>query len=311
MSYRVRLAALIALLAGCGGLREPPRSLPPATPGLELQPEDYAVARAAFRTRLLRRGPAPQVGEPLTSPPGAVAIRYTSGKLKLRAFVTPDPRDHRRHPAVLFLHGGYAYGAVHWEMARPYREAGYVVMVPVLRGENSQDGDYSHFYDEVDDVQAAADALAGLPYVDGEHLYVAGHSIGGTLTMLAAMATDRFRAAASISGATGRKLVVPGGSEVVPFDAADPREFRLRSPVAYATSFKCPTRLYHGDEEFLQGGSERTAGLARGRGLDVEAVEVAGDHFSCVPEAIRLSLAFFRRNRGAIGGGSRPRSRPR
>ena len=296
MPPHVRLAAFFALLAGCSGTMEPPRPLPAATPGLVLQAEDYAAARAGFRTKLLRKGPSPQPGEPLTTPSGAIAVPYPSGKLSLRAFVTPDPRDSRKHPAVLFLHGGYAFGQVHWDMAQPFRDAGFVVMVPVLRGENGQPGEYSHFYDEVDDVLAAADALAKLPYVDGRRLFLSGHSIGGTLTMLSVMASPRFRAASAISGATERRLVVHGGGEVVPFDTADIREFRVRSPVAYATSFKSPIRLYYGDQEFLQGGSDRTAMLARRKGLDVEAVEVPGDHFSCVPEAIERSIAFFRRH---------------
>ena len=45
------------------------------------------------------------------------------------------------------------------------------------------------FYDEVDDVLAAAEALAGLPDVDTGQLYVAGHSAGGTLALLAAMSS--------------------------------------------------------------------------------------------------------------------------
>ena len=69
-----------------------------------------------------------------------------------------------------------------------------------LRGENGLPGSYSMFYDEVEDVLAAADALARLSYVDAGRLSVAGHSVGGTLTLLAALASNKFRAAASFSG---------------------------------------------------------------------------------------------------------------
>ena len=41
-------------------------------------------------------------------------------------------------------------------MAQPYRDAGYIVMIPILRGENGQPGFYTMFYDEVDDVLGAA-----------------------------------------------------------------------------------------------------------------------------------------------------------
>jgi hypothetical protein len=81
----------------------------------------------------------------------------------------------------------------------------------------------------------------------------------------------------------------------VPFDASDIREVRLRSPVAYAASFKCPVRLYCGDEEFwVQSSTQRTAMLAKQHGIDAEAIEVPGDHFSSMSEAIRRSIEFFR-----------------
>src|SRR5262249_20943848 len=42
--------------------------------------------------------------------------------------------------------------------------------------------------------------------------------------------------------------------------------------------------------------SQRTAALARGRGLDVEALEIEGNHGTCVPGAINQSMAFFQKN---------------
>jgi hypothetical protein len=36
------------------------------------------------------------------------------------------------------------------------------------------------------------------------------------------------------------------------------------------------------------------AEIAQTKGLDVEAIEVPGDHFSAIPEAIARSIAFFR-----------------
>jgi len=43
------------------------------------------------------------------------------------------------------------------------------------------------FYDEVDDVASAAEYLRSQPYIKGDELYPAGHSTGGTLTLLTAM----------------------------------------------------------------------------------------------------------------------------
>jgi dipeptidyl aminopeptidase/acylaminoacyl peptidase len=291
---RLILALLGVLVAA--GCEKPGTGLPPATPGLELQEEDYAQARKQFRTKLVRTGPAPQPWQPVRAPAGVTEITYASGGLQLRAWVNPPAPGGARRPAVLFLHGGWAFGEDDWEMAQPFRDAGYVVLTPVLRGENGQPGAFTMFYDEVDDVLAAADYLAQLPYADASRLYLAGHSAGGTLTMLAAMASNRFRAAASLSGSADRIEFVRGGYDrAVPFDQSDIREFRMRSAVAYAGSFKCPVRLFHGSEEtFFDAETRRTALLAKGRGLDVEAVVVPGDHFSSVPGALQQAIAFFR-----------------
>jgi dipeptidyl aminopeptidase/acylaminoacyl peptidase len=196
---------------------------------------------------------------------------------------------------VLFLHGGFAGAGGDWEMAQPYRDAGYIVMMPILRGENGQPSDYTMFYNEVEDVLAATDYLAALPSVDPDRMYLAGHSVGGTLTLLTAMTTNRFRAAASFSGSPDQIAWSGRNPEVVPFDPGDLREFQMRSPIAFATSFKCPVRIYYGSQERLFATlSEHTAMLARQKRLNVEAIRVSGDHFSAVPEEMQQSIAFFR-----------------
>jgi dipeptidyl aminopeptidase/acylaminoacyl peptidase len=232
--------------------------------------------------------------EPLRAPEGAVEITYESGARTLKAYATPV-MGFVRKPALLFLHGGFSFGQGHWELTRPFRRAGYVVLVPTLRGENGQDGERSLFLDEVDDVLAAAAVLQGRVDVDPRRVFVAGHSVGGTLAMLAALASPKFRAAASFSGSPDQVVYTRGRPERIPFDPRNLEEFRIRSPVAFATFFQCPTRLYFGDEEFwLQPSTIRAARLARDAGLDVEAVEIPGGHDSALPEEIRRCLDFFR-----------------
>jgi dienelactone hydrolase len=292
---------LVGLLIGCGvlfllclgggilGVRWllRPTAFPPQT-------EDYAEARARFRTRLIRRGPAPQAWQREPLPPGVEEVEYVSGDLRLKAWVD-RPAGGPARPAVLFLHGGFAFGADDWQQAQPYRDAGFVTMLPWLRGENGQPGAYSLFYDEVEDVLAAADVLARRPGVEPARLYVSGHSAGGTLALLAAMITPRFRAAASFSGSPDQVAWARGQMHLVPFDPADEREFQMRSPQAFARSFKCPARLYYGSAEVLfSGSSERTAQLAREAGLDVEAASVPGDHLTMVKPAMQRAIAFFR-----------------
>jgi formylglycine-generating enzyme required for sulfatase activity len=265
-------------------------------PGVEVQDEDYAQARSRFHTKLLRKGPSPQEWKPLKPPEGVTEVEYPSGELRLKAWVNRPADERRRYPVVLFLHGGFAFDLGDWNQTKPYRDAGFVVLAPILRAENGQPGAWSYFYDEVDDVLAAAEYLSKQPYVDANRLFVAGHSVGGTMTLLAALASQRFRAAASFDGACYRPEFVTRAKSM-PYDSSDPRESQLRSPIVYASSFKCPLRLYYATQSagIAQLMSRRTAALAKRRGLDVEAVEIEGNHATHVPRAMMQSIAFFQR----------------
>ena len=277
----------------------PPTEFPPQT-------EDYAEARKKFKTKLLMEGPAPQPVEPMQIPPDAKEIDYVSGDLRLKAWVSRDPGGNEKKPAVLFLHDGFAFGLDDWNMAQPFRDAGYIVMIPMLRGENGLPGSYSLFYNEVNDVLAAADVLEKLTYVDGKRLYLAGHSNGGTLALLAAMTSPRFRAAGSFSGSPDQVnwAVVRsnmsrygGNQEGVPFDGQNQKEFHMRSPLAFAESFKCPVRLYFGDQEaYFKATNQKLAEVAKKKKLDVEAVEVPGDQLRAVFNAMPQCIEFFRKH---------------
>lgn len=263
----------------------------PAPP--PLIPEDYAEARKAFKTRLSQVGPSPDAPESLTPPKGAERIAYPSGDFNLSAWITPASGGAAK-PALLFLHGGNVLGEGHWDLTLPYRKAGYIVMLPALRGENGQPGAYSGFYDENSDVLAAAEALAGMPGVDRSRLFLAGHSIGGTQTMLAALSSKLFRGATAFSGGANAWVFYARFPEMLCFDPNDTKEFEMRSAVCFAGSFKCPTRIFHGTEEKrLAGPSRMTADRARAAGLNVEATAIPGDHFSALPEEIRRSMLFF------------------
>lgn len=300
-----------ALLAGCD---KPAASRPGPAPSVSAKPSavpapdgkpaagkspgGYAEARAQFRTRLQRKMAAPQEYGETVPPEGVDEISYRSGSLDLKAWVSAAKGTEPR-PAMLFLHGGFSFAVEDWDQAQPYRDAGFVVLMPGLRGENGLPGQYSMFYHEVEDVLAAAEVLAGRPGVDDRRVFVAGHSVGGTLAMLAAMLSDRFRAAASFSGSPEQQSWSRGQLQLVPFDPRDAEEYRMRSPMAFASSFRCPVRLYHGiEEDFFRERTKRLAELAAAAGLDVKAVPVPGDHGSHVEEAMAQSIEFFRSAEG-------------
>lgn len=296
---QARAASLPA--ARLGNVFVPPTEFP-------LQTEDYAEARKKFKTKLLREGPAPQQPIQIQVPPGVTEINHVSGDLLLKAWVSSDPGPGpEKKPAILYLHNGFAFGQDDWEQAAPFRQAGYVVMIPILRGENGQPGSYSLFYNEVDDILAAANALEELSYVDSKRIYLAGHSNGGTLTQLVAMTSPRFRAASSFSGSPDqvnwgvirRNLGSFGGDQTVgiPFDKEDQKEVQMRSPLAFPASFKCPVRLYFGSQEAtLKASNEKIAELAKKKNLDVQAIEVPGDHLTAVGPAMQQCIDFFQKH---------------
>jgi dipeptidyl aminopeptidase/acylaminoacyl peptidase len=266
------------------------------TPVVEVRHDDYADARKHFHTKLLTRSGPPQTDPIPVAPAGVTAITFPSGKLKLIAWINLPVDRKQKYPAVLFLHGGFGFGVEDWEMTKPLRDAGYVVLAPMLRGENDQPGNFTLFYDEVEDVLAAGKYLRSQPFVDRDRVFVAGHSIGGTMAMLASMTSHDFRGAASFSGSPDQIIFVKYGFPLakIPFDRTDPRELQMRSPLAFAGSFKCPARIFFGTREpHFRLSSQRTAEIAHGKGLNVVAVEVEGSHFTAVPEEMKQAVAFF------------------
>jgi dipeptidyl aminopeptidase/acylaminoacyl peptidase len=262
-----------------------------------IQSEDYAQARAAFRTKLLLKGPAPQKSTPAKVPADVKIVQYAVGDLKLSAWIGLPKNRQPKMPAVLFVHGGFAFDGGDFAMAKPFLDAGFVVMTPILRGENGQPGAFTLFFDEVNDVLAASDVLRKLGYVDNSRVFISGHSSGGTLALLAGMATPVFKGIASFGGSLDQAALVNGWEKqkIVPFDQSNPKEFELRSPLAYATSLKSPTRLYVGSQDsFHLAASHKLAEVAQAKKLDVETLTISGDHFASVPEATTKSIVFFK-----------------
>ena len=221
----------------------------PAAPGPTL-----TERRNGFRTRLI-----PRSLDRLPVPPQAPAnryerVQYTSPIGKLRAYVTPDPRDGTRHAAVLDCHGGFGgVGDWLWEppdYTQPFRDAGFVYMVPSWRGENDNPGDYEMFWGEVDDAVAALAYLRSLPYADPARIYVIGHSTGGTIALLLSLETNAVRAVFSLEGApdVGRWLEIGGGPGFVPFDRTNPRELELRSARTMTSSVRVPTWWFYAEQ---------------------------------------------------------------
>ena len=180
------------------------------------------------------------------TPPASVfqKLTYPSAVGALAAYLTPNPNDSAKHPAIIWITGGDSNSIDNlWNPAPPsndqsaaaYRKAGIVMMFPSLRGGNDNPGRHEAMFGEVDDVLAAFDFLAKQPYVDPDRIYLGGHSTGGTLALLTAEMRNPFRAvfafgpAAHIAG-YGRDLFP------VDFNAISELEARVRSPAYWLDS---------------------------------------------------------------------------
>jgi dipeptidyl aminopeptidase/acylaminoacyl peptidase len=193
-------------------------------------------------------------GKPAPEPPPSVfrLVKYDAPVGKLAAYLTPDPGDGQKHPGIVWITGGDCNTIDElWEpqprrndqTAAAYRKAGIVMMLPSLRGGNDNPGQREGFFGEVDDVLAAADYLAHQDYVDPKRIYLGGHSTGGTLVMLVAESSDRFRAAFAF----GPVDDVRGyGGRFSPFDTSNPKEFELRAPVRWLNSVRSPLFVFEG-----------------------------------------------------------------
>ena len=269
-------------------------AVPTAAPGAPSAPApDLAAARKGFTTRLRVRGPAPQAFENVAPPAGVTAVAYASGDLKLKGWLSADARDGRKRPAVVFLHGGFAFGADDWADAAPYAKAGFVLFMPTLRGENGNPGAYESFLGEVDDAIAAGRFVASLPNVDADRVYVAGHSVGAVLTCLTTMLPSPYKGAAALDGYLEMtSWAARSPDAMVPYDRNDPQEILVRHPLRFAGSIHCPVRLY--STNGTRPVSALLAKRAKAVGKDCEVVPVEGDHQSMLAPAVRQSAEWFR-----------------
>ncbi len=290
-----RLATILMLLVSASGCDGPPQTqgARPKTRTGAGGAASLTEARRGFATRLVAR---PAENEPAPAPPAGVfdLVRFDAPVGKLAAYLTPDPDDGRRHPAIVWITGGdcNSIGDV-WSPGRPendqtaaaYRRAGIVMMFPSLRGGNDNPGRREGFLGEVDDVSAAVDFLAKRPYVDPARIYLGGHSTGGTLVMLAAMSTDRLRAVFSF-GPVDDVSGYP--DDYLPFDTTNPREIQLRSPIRWLGSVRSPLFVFEGTVEPANLGSLQQMAAAS-QNPRIQFREVRGaTHFSILAPVNQL-----------------------
>lgn len=246
----IKLFAVLLLLGHLGCDRnEKPKAA--KVSGNDSKPASLMEARRSFQTKLIEREASNET--PDDPPPELFRlVKYRSEVGELAAYLSAAPKDQNKHPAIIWIHGGdsNSIGDV-WDdrdrkndqSAGQYREANIVMMYPALRGGNGGPGKRESFFGEVDDVLAATNYLASQPFVDPQRIYLGGHSTGGTVVMLVAAASSRYRAVFSF----GPVEDVSGyGSDYLRFDDSNPKEVELRSPGKWIGSIQSPTFVFEG-----------------------------------------------------------------
>ena len=236
------LAALsLCVLSGCLGESTPVQ-----------EKTSLPQAREGFKSKLVTRSTD---RDAVDEPPEAVfrLVRFDSPVGKLPGYLSNSADDGEKHPAIIWITGGdcNSIGDV-WSPASPdndqtasaFRKAGAIMFFPSLRGGNQNPGQKEGFLGEVNDVLASADYLAKDPRVDPKRIYLGGHSTGGTLVLLVAECSDRFRAVFSFGPVSD---VSHYPDQFLPFDRSNSKEIALRSPGRWMDSIHSPVFVFEGD----------------------------------------------------------------
>jgi len=304
------MALCLILLSACGVIDYVEQQVAElvAEQAAQQLPEQYrdisfAQARAGFSTTLIRNVNSQyRIPEP---PQGVFdLVHFESDVGPLAAFVSSNPGDGERHPLIIWVVGGWSngisdlpwsYGA--WDndqTAAAFREAGILMMYPSFRGANGNPGYFEALYGEVDDIAAAFEFAAALPYVDPERIYLGGHSTGGTRVLLAAAYTDVFRAVFSFGPVDE---IGEHNRTQFTFDLRDEEERIMRSPIHWLDDIKTPTFIIEGQDgtaRSLRNIRERTTN----ENVHVYIVEGA-DHFDVLAPITRLAAQKILADTGA------------
>lgn len=258
-------------------------------------------SRNDFKTKIVAKS-FKDSGRIMTPPEDVfILTKYPTKLGEMSTYVTPDPRDGKRHPAVIWIPGGYGglsdsedffwrdHSRDNDQSASAFRNAGLVVMIPSFRGEDKNPGRYEMFYGELDDIESAFDWLSKQTYVDPARIYLAGHSTGGTRVLLASEYSQKFRAYFSIGGMPDLKARVKLGNMQVkiPFQQTS-NEYKLRSPARFIRSIKKPTWYFEGEEAYWDTFDE-FATIAEKENIPLVINKIkSGDHFNIIAPLTEL-----------------------
>lgn len=267
---------------------------------VKISEQSLAEARKDFKTDIVLD--SFENKDDLLEPPADVftKVKYPTPLGKMSTYLTLDPKDGKKHPAVIWVHGGYGGNSdsdYFWEpqpaendqSGSAFRKAGLVLMLPSFRGEDGNPGRYEMFYGELDDLENARAWLAKQPWVDANRIYLAGHSTGGTRVLLASEYSDKYRAIFSLGGVADLKTRVEISEMMVPVPFKPvAEEYRLRSPATFVKSIKTPTFYFEGGD-YYWGAFNKLAQVAKENKIPLHIFKIKdADHFNIITPVTKM-----------------------
>jgi dipeptidyl aminopeptidase/acylaminoacyl peptidase len=223
--------------------------------------------------------------------PEAITIPNGAGGTVEGWLLKPADLNHpaQTYPAILYVHGGphAQYGNILMHEFQFLAANGYVVVYVNPRGSvgygeahtKAIKGDWGHR--DYEDILAAADYAAELPYVDAQRMAIMGGSYGGYMTAWAVGHTDRF-ACAIADRLVGNLHSMAGTTDFAwrhgAYFAGDswnnPTPLWEHSPLAFAGRIDTPLLIIHSDGDLRcpVGQAEELFAALRMQGKAVEFV---------------------------------------
>jgi dipeptidyl aminopeptidase/acylaminoacyl peptidase len=181
-------------------------------------------------------------------------VTYISQEMPVMGYLAMPGRIEKSLPCIIYCRGGiHRVGMVQIPWIEHLASEGFAVFAPSYRGNEGGEGRDDFGGEDRQDVYAAVDLMASLPFIDEKRMASIGFSRGGIGALLALAERTEIKASVSWGGVADlhqtylerddlRRML----KRVVGHPAKNAAAYLYRSPLHYADSFHGPVLIIHG-----------------------------------------------------------------